>query len=428
MWSSVACTLRYEIVVRHHTQCSPSRSPSRSILRRVVVSVDSSRSRSLGAGSSTSLRRAVASRVRSSASPTQSSSVRRTGRRSERSSMRPSRPHGRSSQHASRTTRVAGPWRTDSRSPKPIEITRSPRYDADSARAAVSPSSARARRLTRWAGSKRRVAAVSRPAKNQRVALRAFFLVEPADSFDVRQLERQRPPEHAAVRRDEEAVARRVEHPVRVVLRDCDGETGREPAAGLAPRRAAVARDRERRAPLDDADDRRAGARRRDDTRQVDVWDLDLRQLGARPERHFVLDVDEDDAVHGADGGDHRTLPVSSAATTAVARRAADTGVLPSAREAMYAAENASPAPVGSVSIARAGTSIVSSRSTIVEPTGPRVTSTSGTPSSRTSPTASASSSASLSTDTCCRTLRSSAPLSANGPTWRVRTRPWPSQ
>src|SRR4029450_13023020 len=54
----------------------------------------------------------------------------------------------------------------------------------------------------------------------------------------------------------------------------------------------------------------------------------------------------------------HRGLWPRSPATTAVARRAAATGALPDARETRYAAENASPAPVGSTSplTGRAGT------------------------------------------------------------------------
>jgi len=51
--------------------------------------------------------------------------------------------------------------------------------------------------------------------------------VDPGDRVDVRQLERERAPEDAAVGRDVEPVARGVEHPVGIVLGDRDRESRR---------------------------------------------------------------------------------------------------------------------------------------------------------------------------------------------------------
>ncbi len=115
----------------------------------------------------------------------------------------------------------------------------------------------------------------------------------------------QRPPEDAAVRRDVEPVPRGVEHPVGIVLGDRDREARRQSAARFAPRRAAVAREHERRAALDDARRPSRPPGRGDDARQGDVGTLRRGHFGAVAEQRLRLDVDEEDSRDGADGGDH---------------------------------------------------------------------------------------------------------------------------
>jgi trans-2,3-dihydro-3-hydroxyanthranilate isomerase len=157
--------------------------------------------------------------------------------------------------------------------------------------------------------------------------------VEPADRENIRQLEQERTPEDAAVHREVEPVARGIEHPVGIVVGDCDREPGEEAAAVLVPRRAAVPRDRERGPAFDDRDDRRPVLRSRDDTGQPDLGRLGFGHALAGAENRLLLDVEKHDAVDRANGGDHRAPPAISAATSAVARRAAESGLCPSARE-----------------------------------------------------------------------------------------------
>ena len=121
------------------------------------------------------------------------------------------------------------------------------------------------------------------PLRPRRARVRS---VDPGDGEHVRQLERQRAPEDAAVDRDVEPVARRRrasgrDRPRRSRPRSPSGS----PPPASRPRRAVVARDRERRPAVDDRDDRRAGARGRDDARQLDRRRIDRRQLVARRAR-----------------------------------------------------------------------------------------------------------------------------------------------
>src|SRR5439155_27361267 len=90
------------------------------------------------------------------------------------------------------------------------------------------------------------------------------------DALDLRQLDRERAPEAAAVAREIEAVARGEEDEVGIVVCDRDGAASREAAARLVPRSAGVVGDDERRAAIDDRDDRRARAGRVDEQRQGD--------------------------------------------------------------------------------------------------------------------------------------------------------------
>ena len=160
-------------------------------------------------------------------------------------------------------------------------------------------------------------------------------------------------PERAAVAREVEPVARRVDDDVGVVLDDRDRAAGRQPAARLAPRRARVVRDeraaasrRRRRRPSS-----RPRPRRR--ARQVERERRRRRELACRTARPRPS------------RGRPRTSPRrwrrprssrdSSDATTAVARRAAPAGAKPALRATTYDVANASPAPVGSPSIGRAG-------------------------------------------------------------------------
>ena len=83
-------------------------------------------------------------------------------------------------------------------------------------------------------------------------------VVTQRDGFDVGQLGRERAPEAAAVGGEVEPVPGGVEHPVRVGRVDRDVEARRQPAARLAPGRAAVARDQQRRPAVDERDDGRA--------------------------------------------------------------------------------------------------------------------------------------------------------------------------
>src|SRR5581483_8585280 len=199
-----------------------------------------------------------------------------------------------------------------------------------------------------------------------------------------------------------EAVPRGEEHPVGVVLRDGDREACRQPAAGLGPRGAVVVRDRERRPAVDDRDDRRAGPRGRDDARKVDVGCVDLGQLGPLCERDLLLDVDEHDALDRLDGRGQLARLRRSAATSAVARRAAEAGECPLWRAERYAAAKASPAPVGSTSppTGRAGISSASPFTITTDPRSPRVSTTSGTPRSASASTAPPVSTSASSSDT----------------------------
>ena len=70
----------------------------------------------------------------------------------------------------------------------------------------------------------------------------------------------------------------------------------------------------------------------RNDAGQRDRRRIHGRQLAAGTEQLFVLDIDEHDVVHGLDGGDQLARLSSTAATSAVARRAADAGAWPDAR------------------------------------------------------------------------------------------------
>ncbi len=87
-------------------------------------------------------------------------------------------------------------------------------------------------------------------------------------------------------------------------------------------------RDRQRRTAVDDGDDRGSLDGRRDDARQLD-GDCGRLEILAGAEQLLGLEVDEIGACDGADGGVHVALRVSSAPTSAVARRAADVGDSP---------------------------------------------------------------------------------------------------
>src|SRR5439155_8817008 len=114
-------------------------------------------------------------------------------------------------------------------------------------------------------------------------------------------------------------------------------------------------RDRERRAAVDYRDDGGARGRGANHTRQRHVDPRRFERL--RFADHLFLDeIDEVGAGRGADGCSHDTLCVRSAPTSAVARRAAETGARRWDLPARYAAENASPEPVGSVAIGQAPT------------------------------------------------------------------------
>ena len=87
-----------------------------------------------------------------------------------------------------------------------------------------------------------------------------------------------------------------------------------------------------------DRDHGRAGARRRHDPRKRHLGALGRGHLGAVAQQLLGLDVDEEDACRPSDRGDHgRVLPsnrllLSSAVTSALARRAAEIGLWPPAR------------------------------------------------------------------------------------------------
>src|SRR5205823_11884408 len=139
---------------------------------------------------------------------------------------------------------------------------------------------------------------------------------------------------------------------VGVEVVDRDGTHGREAATGIAPGRAGVVRDEQRRLRVDDGDDRRAGGGGSDDARQVE------RRCGRGHEGLVRLDLLrlEVDGERPVDGAYERDHSASMSATTAVARRAAATGGMPRSRAATYAIEEASPAPVGSASMPNAAT------------------------------------------------------------------------
>src|SRR5262249_37158584 len=151
------------------------------------------------------------------------------------------------------------------------------------------------------------------------------------------------------------AVTRREQHPVRVCIVDRDRNPGREPAARLPPRAAGVVRDRERRTAVDDGDDGRARCRSGDDAWQRHADLLGLERV--RVADHLLrLEVDGERPFGSVHRGGHDTLRSSIALTSAVARRAADTGVTPTDLPARYAAEKASPEPVGSEATGQAPT------------------------------------------------------------------------
>ena len=159
---------------------------------------------------------------------------------------------------------------------------------------------------------------------------------------DLRQLDGERGPEDAAVARQVEPVARRVDGDVGVVRRRSRPRGRREPATRLAPRHAGVVGDDERRLRVDDREDRRARRGGGDEARQVERGGAATRDV-AVPRLDLVgLEVDGEGARDGLDERDHRA---SSEATTAVARRAAPTGAKPALRATTYAVANASPAP-----------------------------------------------------------------------------------
>src|SRR6185312_16852026 len=99
-------------------------------------------------------------------------------------------------------------------------------------------------------------------------------------------------------------------------------------------------------------------------------------------DHQLVFEIDQQHALDGADRCDHRSRPSSSAATSAVARRAADAGAWPPARADRYALANASPAPVGSSASSTGRAGIASARPFTIttEPRAPSVSTTSGTP------------------------------------------------
>ena len=84
-------------------------------------------------------------------------------------------------------------------------------------------------------------------------------------------------------------------------------------------------------------------------------WGPGAERLGFA-DQLLLGEIDEVRAGRGADGRCHETLPVSNAPTSAVARRAAETGVRPWDLPARYAAEKASPEPVGSAATGQAPT------------------------------------------------------------------------
>ena len=81
------------------------------------------------------------------------------------------------------------------------------------------------------------------------------------------------------------------------------------------------------RTPRHPRNDRCPALRGCNDARQLHAGRVGAGNLVSGAERRVLLDVDEYHALDRADGGDHRSLPVRSAATSAVARRAAERGL-----------------------------------------------------------------------------------------------------
>src|SRR5262249_13849106 len=110
-----------------------------------------------------------------------------------------------------------------------------------------------------------------------------------------------------------------------------------------------------RRAAVDDGDDGRARLRSGDDARQRNPDLRGLERLGVA-DHPFFLEVDGERPFGGLHPGGHATLPRSIALTSAGAPPPPGTGAKPTDRPARYAAEKASPEPVGSDATGQAPT------------------------------------------------------------------------
>ena len=134
--------------------------------------------------------------------------------------------------------------------------------------------------------------------------------VDPGDREHVRQLERQRAPEDAAVDRDVEPVARRR----RASGRDRPRRSRpRSPRAGRRPPRATSRRCRARSRAAAAGRRRRRSSRRRAAVATTrgssTLRRVDLGSSVAGAEHLLVLDVDEQHALDRLDRGDHRLSP-----------------------------------------------------------------------------------------------------------------------
>ena len=168
----------------------------------------------------------------------------------------------------------------------------------------ASATRSRSRRARRSAGPRRSTRAPtarrrsSRPSRSAAAPYRRARRVQASlisQRLDLRELDHERAPEEAAVRREVEAVARRVEDEVRVVLADRDRPAGREAATGLAPGAARVVRDHERRAPVDHGDDRRTACSGGDEQRQRQLHLGRLDEGVDEAEHLLVIQVDVED-------------------------------------------------------------------------------------------------------------------------------------
>ena len=222
-----------------------------------------------------------------------------------------------------------------------------------------------------------------------------------------------------------------VEHAVRVGRVDRDVEAGRQPAARLAPGRAAVARDQERRPPLDERDDGRAARRCRDEPRQPELEELALDGDVDRTENLLALDVElerrprpcararsQSQLEHSGCG--RRRVPCGRGGPVAGGSRPDVAG-----EEGVAGAGGIRGAGWGGPGCARA-----TPRAIRTPPVEPWVSSSSGTPSSATRsspPSTSTSSSFSFSAVTCCRTAGSKSASKTTAPVRAGRTSAWPS-